>query len=80
MVHPLFYSAGLRTPYVGSSAGFITKTRLAKLLDGLTEFESRGRPITLAEGTVVEACLGALAASTVLQKLLCLEKTGLRLV
>ena len=37
--------------------------------DGRTEFGALGRPITLAEGIVLEACLGAAAASAVIQKL-----------
>ena len=36
---------------------------------GHPEFGALGRPITLAEGIVLEACLGAAAASAVIQKL-----------
>ena len=37
--------------------------------DNLTDFGALGRTITLAEGIVLEACLGAAAASAVIQKL-----------
>ena len=39
------------------------------ITDDLAEFGALGRPITLAEGIVLEACLGAAAASAVIQKL-----------
>lgn len=41
--------------------------------DGLTKFGALGRTITLAEGIVLEACLGAQVASAVTQKLRGLE-------